>query len=131
MVGIDVRPQPYNASFSIQANEGASNGSLSAINLSLRSNLTDDVWATTSLPFSKGHNISTFDWQQYSAIIENNETAPNSNNTFAITMDAEEVKGNVFYISLVSLFPPTYKDRPNGIRRDLGEACCWCQLEVP
>ena len=120
--GIDVRPQSYNVSFFIQANEGASNGSLSAINLSLRSNLTDDVWATTSLPFSKGNNISTFDWQQYSAIIENNETAPNSNNTFAITMDAEEVKGNVYYISLVSLFPPTYKDRPNGIRRDLGEA---------
>ena len=120
--GIDVRPQTYDASFYIQANEGSSNGSLSAINLSLRSNLTDDVWATTSLPFSPGKNISTFDWQQYSASIENTATAPNSNNTFAITMDAEEVAGNVYYISLVSLFPPTYKDRPNGIRRDLGEA---------
>ena len=120
--GIDVRPQTYDASFYIQANEGSSNGSLSAINLSLRSNLTDDVWATTSLPFSPGKNISTFDWQQYSASIENTATAPNSNNTFAITMDAEEVAGNVYYISLVSLFPPTYKDRPNGIRRDLREA---------
>ena len=120
--GIDVRPQTYDASFYIQANEGSSNGSLSAINLSLRSNLTDDVWATTSLPFPPGKNISTFDWQQYSASIENTATAPNSNNTFAITMDAEEVAGNVYYISLVSLFPPTYKDRPNGIRRDLREA---------
>ena len=120
--GVDVRPQTYNASLYIQANEGNSNGSLSAINLSLRSNLTNDVWATTSIPFSPGNNISTFDWQHLETTIDNNETAPNSNNSFAITMDAEEVAGNVYYISLVSLFPPTFKERPNGIRRDLGEA---------
>jgi alpha-L-arabinofuranosidase len=114
-----MRDQTYNASFYIQANEGNSDGSLSVINLSLRSNL---IWATTSLPFSPGHNISTFDWQQFETTIETTATTPNSNNTFATTMNAEEVAGNVYYISLVSLLPPAYNARPNGIRQDLGEA---------
>lgn len=84
--------------------------------------MTEDVWESTSIPFSPGNNISTFDWQQFETTIGNTATAPNSNNTFAITMDGEEVAGNIHYISLVSLFPETYKGRPNGIRKDLGEA---------
>ncbi|EXJ76317.1 alpha-N-arabinofuranosidase [Cladophialophora psammophila CBS 110553] len=46
---------------------------------------------------------------------------PNSNNTFAITFDAAEVAGNMYYFSLVSLFPETFNGRANCIRRDLGQ----------
>ena len=120
--GIDVRPQSYNASFYILANPNAFNSTLSGINVSLRSNLTDDVWATSTIPFSAQNNLSSLDWQQHSATIDNTQMAPNSNNSFAITMNASEVAGNTFYVSLVSLFPPTYKGRANGIRNDLGEA---------
>lgn len=119
--GIDLRPQSYNASLFIQANEGASNGSLSAINLSLSSNLTDDVWATTSIPFSKGNNISTFDWQQYSAII-NNETAPNSNDTFAINHGRRRSQRQCILHQPCQSIPTNIQDQPNGIRRDLAEA---------
>ena len=120
--GIDVRPGSYNASFYIKANKPRSNGTLSHIDVSLRSNLTSDVWATSSIPFSPGKNISNFEYTQYAVPITNQVKAPNSNNSFAITFDAAEVAGNTFYFSLVSLFPETFNNRPNGIRRDLGQA---------
>lgn len=120
--GIDVRPGTYNASFYIKANKPRSNGTLSHIDVSLRSNLSTDVWATSSLPFSPGNNISNFEYTQYAIQIDNQASAPNSNNTFAITFDAAEVAGNTYYFSLVSLFPETFNNRPNGIRRDLGQA---------
>ncbi|KAK5038350.1 hypothetical protein LTS07_001820 [Exophiala sideris] len=120
--GIDVRPGTYNASFYILSDKPRNNGTLSHIDLSLRSNLTSDVWATTSILFSNGTNISSFEWTQYEAQLDNTVKAPNSNNTFAITFDASEVAGNTYYFDLVSLFPETFKDRPNGIRRDLGQA---------
>ncbi|KIW13501.1 hypothetical protein PV08_08689 [Exophiala spinifera] len=120
--GIDVRPGTYNASFYILSNKPRNNGTLSHIDVSLRSNLTDDVWSSSSISFGEGQNISSFEWTQYEVQLGNTVKAPNSNNTFAITFDASEVAGNTYYFSLVSLFPETYKNRPNGIRKDLGEA---------
>ncbi|KAK5258904.1 hypothetical protein LTR20_005855 [Exophiala xenobiotica] len=120
--GIDVRPGTYNASFYILSNKPRNNGTLSHIDVSLRSNLTDDVWCTSTIPFSEGQNVSSFEWTQYQVQLENSVKAPNSNNTFAITFDASEVAGNTYYFSLVSLFPETFNNRPNGIRKDLGQA---------
>ncbi|KAK6373358.1 hypothetical protein LTS17_008378 [Exophiala oligosperma] len=120
--GIDVRPGTYNASFYILSNKPRNNGTLSHIDVSLRSNLTDDVWCTSSMSFGEGQNISSFEWKQYDVQLRNTVKAPNSNNTFAITFDASEVAGNTYYFSLVSLFPETYMNRANGIRKDLGEA---------
>lgn len=116
---MDVRPQTYNASFFILANAPRENNTLSRINVSLRSNLTDEIWSTTEIPINQ--NLSNFQYTEFSAALVNTVTAPNSNNSFAITMDASEVAGNTFYISLVSLFPETYKNRPNGLRRDLAQ----------
>ena len=118
---MDIRPQTYNASFYILGSTEAHNGSLSGIDVSLRSNLTDEIWCSETIPFSPGNNISTFAYQQYSVQLANTATAPNSNNTLAITFDASEVAGNTYYISLVSLFPETFKNRPNGLRRDLAQ----------
>ena len=36
-------------------------------------------------------------------------SAPNSNNTFAVTMSASEVAGITFYFDLISLFGATFK----------------------
>ena len=125
--GIDVRPGTYNASFYAKANKPRHNGTLSHIDVSLRSNLTSDIWSTASIPFSPGNNISSnnissFEYTQYAVQLNNAASAPNSNNTFAITFDAAEVAGNTYYFSLLSLFPETFNNRPNGIRRDLGQA---------
>lgn len=118
--GIDVRPQTYNASFYMLANAPRDNGTLSGINVSLRSNLTDDVWSTATIPIEKG-SYSSFEYTQFHAQIENDVKAPNSNNTFAVTFNATEVAGSTFYFNLISLFPETYKDRPNGLRKDLAQ----------
>jgi alpha-N-arabinofuranosidase len=117
--GIGVIPQTYNASFFVLPYQPRGNYStLSGINVSLRSNLTDDIFATTKIPVG---NLSGFEYTHLSGQIKNTKTAPNSNNTFAVTFDASEVAGATFYFNLVSLFGETFKDRPNGIRKDLGQ----------
>jgi alpha-N-arabinofuranosidase len=47
--------------------------------------------------------------------------APDGNNTLQFTMPASSVKEPLNF-NLLSLFPPTYNDRPNGLRVDLMEA---------
>lgn len=115
---MDVRPQTYNASFYILGNNARSNGTLTAINVSLRSNITGEVWCSSSIPI-QGGNVSTFSWTQSATQLVNDVTAPNSNNSFAITFNASEVAGNTYYFNLASLFPETYNNRPNGLRKDL------------
>ena len=121
--GMDVRPGVYNASFYILANAPRSTGRLSHIDVSLRSNLTGETWSSSSIVFGgENGNVSDFEYKPFTAQIVNNVTAPNSNNTFAITFDASEVAGSTFYFGLTSLFPETYKNRPNGLRPDLAAA---------
>jgi len=114
--GIDVRPQTYDASFYCLSNAPRNNGSLSGINVSLRSNLTGETWVTSKIPTT---NVSSFQYQHFETQLVNEAMAPNSNNTFAITFDASEVAGNTYYFGLTSLFGETYKD--TVIRKDLGE----------
>jgi alpha-L-arabinofuranosidase len=119
--GINVEPGTYNVSFYAKGNGARMNGTLSSVNVSLRSNLTDDIWANQTIEMSEAQNISYFSWTQFETQLVVEESAPNSNNSFYLTFNASEVAGDVFYFSLISLFPETYKDRPNGIRRDLGQ----------
>ena len=116
--GMDVSPQTYQASFYMLANGPTDAAHLTAVNVSLRSNLTNDIWITNHIPVQ---NLSSFSYTKLNTIIYNNSTAPNSNNTFAVTFNASEVAGGTFYFDLISLFPETYNNRPNGLRRDLGQ----------
>ncbi|KAF2492145.1 putative vacuolar segregation protein [Lophium mytilinum] len=117
--GMDISPQKYKASFYVLANYPRYKGNSTTFTVSLRSNLTGEVWARTELPTVK---VDTLDYIQLNATISNESRAPNSNNTFAVTMDASEVAGQTFYFDLISLFPETFKDRPNGLRKDLANA---------
>ncbi|KAF2087112.1 glycoside hydrolase family 51 protein [Saccharata proteae CBS 121410] len=117
--GMDVSPQTYTASFYTLANAPRYLNNETTFTLSLRSNLTGEVFASTTIPPTA---VPTLDYVQLNATIESTVTAPNSNNTFAITMNATEVAGETFYFSLISLFPETFKNRPNGLRKDLAEA---------
>ena len=54
-------------------------------------------------------------WQKFSAEIKIAETSPKAH--FELLAD----RAGEFQIDMVSLFPPTYKDRENGMRRDLAE----------
>ena len=87
--------------------------------VSLRSNLTKDIWISKRLPIQ---NLSDFEYTQLSASLVNSVTAPNPNNTFAITFNASEAAGSTFYFNLISLFPETYKNRPNDLRKYPGQS---------
>lgn len=117
---MDVHPGIYNASFFILANGPRENGTLRTITTSLRSNLTNQTWASSQIPIIG--NLSNFEYTQLNTTIISNVTAPNSNNSLAITFNASEVAGQTFYIGLVSLFPETFKGRQNGLRQDLANA---------
>ncbi|KIM20380.1 glycoside hydrolase family 51 protein [Serendipita vermifera MAFF 305830] len=117
--GMNVQPQDYDASFYIKPNGALYKKNVTGVNLSLRSAATNDIWATTRVEISQ--NISTTKYTKLEAVLTPPAAAPNKNNTFAITFDAAEAKGQTFYFDLISLFPPTFKGRKNGLRKDLAE----------
>ncbi|KHE82779.1 glycoside hydrolase family 51 protein [Neurospora crassa] len=111
--GMDVKVQKYTGSFYVK---GAYQGK--SFTASLQSALTGEVFGTTKVPVKKAGN----DWVKYDFNLVPEKAAPNSNNTFAITFDAAGVRGGSLDFNLISLFPPTYKNRPNGLRVDIMEA---------
>jgi alpha-L-arabinofuranosidase len=71
-----------------------------------------DVYATSD-PV-----VPTTSWQKYSFdLTTSGITSVSGNNRFVIYGSA---KGSV-YLDVVSLMPPTYKNRPNGLRLDMAE----------
>ncbi|KAF1968451.1 alpha-L-arabinofuranosidase [Bimuria novae-zelandiae CBS 107.79] len=110
--GIAVSRQKYTGSFWVK---GAYEGSFTA---SLQSNLTDDVFGSVEVE-SKAVDD---EWIEHTFELVPEKDAPNSNNTFAITFDAAGTKNGYLDFNLISLFPPTYKNRKNGLRIDLAEA---------
>ncbi|EJD39848.1 glycoside hydrolase [Auricularia subglabra TFB-10046 SS5] len=116
--GIPVKPQPYQASFFAKRAKGSSplQGTV-ALTLS---SLTDGrVYASASVP---ARDITT-EWKQFHATLRPTHAAPDARNVFNLTLD---VLGpgldQGLWVNLVSLFPPTFKGRANGLRPDLAEA---------
>ncbi|KAI6829415.1 putative vacuolar segregation protein [Hortaea werneckii] len=109
--GMNVECQKYTGSFWVR---GAYDGSFTA---SLQSNLTDDVFGSVEVP----SQAVADDWVEHTFTLTPDRDAPNSNNTFAITFNPEGTENGYLDFNLISLFPPTYKDRPNGLRVDLAQ----------
>jgi alpha-N-arabinofuranosidase len=59
----------------------------------------------------------TGEWKQYSFTLKTGELAPSENNHLMLTV----ARPATLWLDLVSLFPPTYHDRPFGNRVDLME----------
>lgn len=106
--GIDVKAQKYTGSFWVL---GAYKGKFTA---KLQSNLTSVVYATTTI----SSKSKAGKWVEHTFDLNPRHAAPNSNNTFVLEFDA----GSPLEFNLISLFPPTYKNRKNGNRVDLMEA---------
>ena len=105
--GIAVRPQTvYTGSF--YAKSGAPGVVVTA---SLVNDETGAIAASA--------NISglTSDWNKYSYMLKTGSVAVTSNNHLVLTI----AHPATVWFDLVSLFPPTYKERPNGFRPDLME----------
>ncbi|MCF0198357.1 MAG: carbohydrate binding domain-containing protein [Bacteroidaceae bacterium] len=85
---------------------------------------SDDVTGITARLFSPSGSLLgqakvteqlTGEWTRYTASIK----ATRSDTRGQLALVA--TKASTFYLDVVSLFPPTYMDRPNGMRRDLAE----------
>jgi alpha-N-arabinofuranosidase len=104
--GIPVQSKTsYRASILAKANSGFS-GPLTA------SIVSDDgrtVYAT-----GKFSEITT-DWKKFELTLKTGRVAPTAKARFVITLD----QAGTVWFGLVSLFPPTWNDRPNGLRKDL------------
>ncbi|KAF2465170.1 glycoside hydrolase [Lindgomyces ingoldianus] len=110
--GIDVRKQKYKGSFYVR---GSYKGSFKA---SLQSALTNETFGSIKVESKARKN----EWVQHQFILVPEKDAPSSNNTFAVTFDPAGVTGGSLDFNLISLFPPTYKNRENGLRPDIAEA---------
>jgi alpha-N-arabinofuranosidase len=57
----------------------------------------------------------TTEWKKFEVTLKTGRIVPTARAHFAITID----RPATFWLGLVSLFPPTWNDQPNGFRRDL------------
>ncbi|KNZ81402.1 putative alpha-N-arabinofuranosidase A [Termitomyces sp. J132] len=87
--------------------------------------------ATVSLQTSSGQILGSStvsisgaqtSWQQLSVQITPTITPSSTGNLFVITLDGSAAAGQTINFAMLSLFPPTFKDRPNGMRIDIAEA---------
>ncbi|CAE6481323.1 unnamed protein product [Rhizoctonia solani] len=61
-------------------------------------------------------------WKKFTFEFKPTKSAPDTNNFFRVTVDGSSAAGKTVQFGLFSLFPPTYRNRPNGMRIDLAEA---------
>ena len=101
-----VKGQTYKLSFWAKADEGYK-GKLTAV---LKSDNDSPCGEMAVIPVKLTKN-----WQKFTAKMKIDENNPKAH--FELLAD----KAGEFQIDMVSLFPPTYKDRPNGMRKDLAE----------
>ncbi|OTB00698.1 glycoside hydrolase family 51 protein [Hypoxylon sp. CI-4A] len=111
--GIDVKAnRKYTGSFWAK---GAYTGQFTA---SLQSNITGATFGTVKVPSKSRPD----EWVEHDFELTASKDAPSSNNTFVLTFDASAADDGSLDFNLISLFPPTYKDRKNGMRNDIAEA---------
>jgi alpha-N-arabinofuranosidase len=117
--GIPVSPQTYTVSFYIYPDQVRNQGNPStSITVSLQSTLTDEVWASTTIPAQSWNVVN---WTYVEAKIVSKVSAPNSNNSLAITFDPVAANGQTYYFDQISLFGETFKGYGNGLRKDLAQ----------
>ncbi|MGH9617198.1 MAG: alpha-L-arabinofuranosidase C-terminal domain-containing protein [Acidobacteriaceae bacterium] len=106
--GIPLRPNTaYAGSFYAKSDGNPS----SAVTMSLVNNNTGNVVASVTIP------SLTPEWKQYKVTLRTGEIATSASNHLLLSVTQP---GSIWF-SLVSLFPPTYKNTPNGNRIDLME----------
>jgi alpha-N-arabinofuranosidase len=104
--GIPVQPKTtYRATFLARAEAGFSG----PVTVSIVSEDGSTVYAK-----GKFSGLAA-DWKKYELTLKTGKVAPTAAARFVITLDRP---GTVWF-GLVSLFPPTWNDRPNGLRKDL------------
>jgi len=106
---ISVKLQNYTGSFWAL---GSYNGTFT---VKLQSNPTNQVFVSLDIPSESQSGT----WAEYTYELNPTIAAPNSNNSFVLEFDSSAESLN---FNLISLFPPTYNNRSNGLRPDLMKA---------
>jgi alpha-N-arabinofuranosidase len=57
----------------------------------------------------------TKDWRRFELVLKTGDVAPTTKARYVVRLD----RPGTAWFSMVSLFPPTWNDRPNGLRKDL------------
>ncbi|MBI2513307.1 MAG: alpha-N-arabinofuranosidase [Opitutae bacterium] len=103
--GIPVQPNTtYRASFYAKAPDYAGR-----VTLSIESDDGKTVYASAAV-----ERLSA-DWQRLEVVLKTGDIAPTAHARYVVCLD----RPGTAWFSLVSLFPPTWNDRPNGLRRDI------------
>jgi alpha-N-arabinofuranosidase len=55
------------------------------------------------------------DWKRFTAVLKTGAVPPTAKAHFVMTLD----KPGTVWFSIISLFPPTWNNRPNGLRKDI------------
>ena len=109
--GIPVKPNTeYKASLYVRASDGFTG----PLKLSIESSDDATEYASATIP-----KISS-EWKQYAVTLKTSASAPSSTSNRLVISTSGDQTGSLWF-NLVSLFPPTYHDRPNGFRIDLME----------
>ncbi len=104
--GIPVKPKTaYNVSFYARAASGFSG----PLTVSIESADGKKVFASVEISGITG------DWKKYEATLTTKGGKPSKDNVFKITTDSP---GTIWF-QQISLFPPTFNNRPNGNRPDI------------
>ena len=104
--GIPVKPNTrYRASFYAKAGEGFAG----PVGVALVSNDGATVHASAQVPRVTGS------WKKYEVILTTRAAKPSAENRLVLSTASA---GTVWF-SMVSLFPPTFNNRPNGNRKDI------------
>lgn len=108
--GIRVQPkETYNASFWAKSNKYTG-----PLTISLESSSGQVLAHATISSIS-----STF--KQYSVTLSPSVTQVSIDNVFVISTSSNTAAGSSIWFDVISLFPPTYKGRKNGLRADIAQ----------
>ncbi|KAJ7512579.1 alfa-L-arabinofuranosidase precursor [Mycena galericulata] len=70
---------------------------------------------STSVPIT----AASTEWKLVNVTLRPTTSAASTANNFTVTLDGAAASGQTVNFALFSLFPPTFKNRPNGMRADI------------
>ncbi len=104
-------PATPNTTYQISFYAKADSNFKGSLQVGIESNVDKKVFAQTRVP------ALTNQWKKYSGTLKTGNIVPSMSNSLTIKANGT----GTIWLTQVSLFPPTYKNRPNGLRIDLME----------
>ncbi|KAJ4001666.1 glycoside hydrolase family 51 protein [Lentinula boryana] len=104
----------YNASFFYRFPTASSFNGIATVGLQTS---TGQVLGASNVTL----NGSQTSWLQVFTTIQPTISPASLTNNFTVTVDGETLAGQTINFAMFSLFPPTFKNRPNGMRIDIAE----------